>query len=450
MKRYSFLLFLLGLLVLASSFAQQKMPANGISPTWCRQSNIYEVNLRQYSASGSFTAFAKHLPRLRKMGVDILWFMPITPIGMEGRKMISSDLGSYYAVRDYKAVNSEFGTLAEWKELVANAHRMGFKVITDWVPNHTALDNRWVKDHPDFYVKDASGKILSPYDWTDTYKLDYTNPALRDSMIDVMKFWVIKTGIDGFRCDVSEDVGPLFWTQCITAIKKIKNVFMLAEGEKPWLHKAGFNATYTWSVMRAMAELYSGKKDLALFIALLDSNRSVFPGNACRMFFTTNHDENSWNGTEFEKYGDAYKSFAVFGQTMFQSIPLIYNGQEVPNKKRLKFFVKDTIEWDQYAMSPFYHTLLELRKRNPALAADASYKRLTSSNDEAIFCYLRKSMGHKVAVLLNLSSIPQKFTLKDKVLIGMPENVFTGKKEKLVLEHEFKLDAWGYAVYDYQ
>lgn len=417
---------------------------------WSKQTNIYEVNLRQYTASGSFTDFAKSLPRLKDMGVEILWFMPITPIGIEGRKMTASDLGSYYAVRNYKAVNEEFGTMDEWKTLVKTAQGMGFKVITDWVANHTALDNPWVKTHPGFYVKDSAGKLVSPFDWTDVYKLDYKNNELRDSMIAAMKFWINETGIDGFRCDVAEEVPEDFWKQCIDSLHKIKNVFMLAEGEKPWLHEAGFNETYAWQNMHLMKELYEGKKSLLYFDSVLAHNISIYPKNAARLYFTTNHDENSWNGTEYEKYGDAAKAFAVFTQTIYQSIPLIYSGQEEPNKKRLKFFVKDTIEWKQYAMEPFYKTLLYLRKSNPALAYDAAYKKLITTSDTAVFAFLRQNSSHKVLVVLNFSSKPQKFYINDAAINGEPENIFLGKPEKLSDKVTFSLAPWDYLVYDYK
>ena len=420
-------------------------------PSWSAQSNIYEVNLRQYSASGSIKEFEKHLPRLKDMGVEVLWFMPITPIGLEGRKMTPKDLGSYYAVKDYKGFNPEFGTMDDWKIFVKNAHQMGFKVITDWVANHSAPDNHWMKAHPDFYAKDSAGKLIAPYDWTDVRKLNYSNNELRDSMIDAMKFWITETGIDGFRCDVADDVPVDFWKTCITELRKIKPVFMLAEGENLDLYAAGFDQLYAWKMMRAMADLYAGKKTVLQFDSINNAEIARYPQNAYRLFFTTNHDENSWNGTEFEKYGDAYKTFAVFTQTMYQSVPLIYNGQESPNKKRLKFFVKDTIAWNgKYEMASFYKTLLQLRKTNPALAADATFKKLASSNDTGVFAYQREKDGHKVAIILNLSKQPQKFSIKDAAINGGPLNVFMGVKEKISTSHEFSIEPWGYIVYDYQ
>src|ERR1035437_8553507 len=238
-------------------------------PAWSIQSNIYEVNLRQYSPSGSIKDFEKHLPRLKNMGVEILWFMPITPIGIEGRKTSESDLGSYYAVRNYKAVNEEFGTMTDWKVLVKHAHSMGFKVITDWVPNHTSPDNAWITKHPDFYKRDSTENTVYDADYTDTRNLNYANMELRDSMIEAMKFWIKETGIDGFRCDHVDPIPIDFWKRCIDSLKKIKNVFMLAESENPQLHYAGFDETYAWSVMWATVDVSSEKKTLKFLDSLI-------------------------------------------------------------------------------------------------------------------------------------------------------------------------------------
>ncbi|MBK8608815.1 MAG: DUF3459 domain-containing protein [Chitinophagaceae bacterium] len=423
---------------------------DGGHPAWSAQTNIYEVNLRQFTKEGTITAFEKALPRLKDMGVDVLWFMPITPIGLEGRKMTEADLGSYYAVKDYKGFNPDYGTMDDWKAFVKKAHALGFKVITDWVANHSAPDNGWIKTHPQFYAKDSTGNFIAPFDWTDVRKLDYNNRELRDSMVAAMKFWLTETDIDGFRCDVAEEVPADFWKDCITALKKVKQVFMLAEGEKPELHEAGFDATYAWGNMHRMKELYAGEKSLSQFDSALNVDITRFPKDAIRVYFTSNHDENSWNGTEFEKYGEAYKAFAVLCQTMYQSVPLIYNGQEDMNKKRLKFFVKDTIPWaGEMDLAPFYKTLLSLRKSNAGLAADATYKRLISSADGAIFAYQREKDGHQVVVILNLSKQPQKFTISDASVDGEPLNVFMGVKEKVDVNHPFSIEPWGYIVYDY-
>jgi glycosidase len=270
-------------------------------------------------------------------------------------------------------------------------------------------------------------------------------------MIAAMKFWLTETGMDGFRCDVAGEVPTDFWKECIDTLKTVNpEIFMLAEGEKPDLHTAGFDATYTCSVMGAMKDLYDGKIKLVKFDSVLNENIKNYPG-AARMYFTTNHDENSWNGTEFEKYGNAYKTFAVFSQTMAQSIPLIYSGQELPNKRRLKFFVKDPIQWTgKFEMAPFYKTLLTLRKANPALAYDASYKRLVSSNDDAVFAFVREKEGRKAVMIFNMSGKGQKFSIADKIINGEPLNVFMGVNEKISDSHEFSIEPWGYIVYDYK
>jgi len=458
MKKYNLLPFLpallLSILVVSCNEQKDKEPvaeASSGHPAWSAQTNIYEINLRQFSAAGTIIEFEKALPRLKDMGVEILWFMPVTPIGLQGRKMTEKDMGSYYAVKDYQAFNPDYGTMEDWKAFVKKAQGMGFKVIVDWVANHSSPDNNWVKTHPQFYVKDSAGNFVAPFDWTDVRKLNYANRELRDSMIAAMKFWLKETGIDGFRCDVAEEVPLDFWKECITELKKIKNVFMLAEGEKPGLHSAGFDETYAWSMMHFMQQLYKGEKNVKQFDSLINAGIDSFPANAYRMYFTANHDENSWNGTEFEKYGDAYKTFAVFTQTMYQSVPLIYNGQEDMNKKRLKFFVKDTIPWaGEMDLAPFYKTLLTLRKSSAALSADASYKRLVSTADASIFAYQRENGGKKVVVILNLSKQPQKFSITDDAVSGKPVNVFSAQKENIKAKQELNLAPWAYLVYDYQ
>lgn len=435
----SFLFFIISIF---SATGQQVSPSLFPHPDWSLQSNIYEVNVRQYTPEGTFKAFEKHLPRLKKMGVEILWFMPITPIGIKGRKMTEAELGSYYAVRDYKAVNPEFGSLEDFKSLVKKAHKMGFKVITDWVANHTALDNKWTQTRPDFYVKDSSGNFVSPFDWTDVLKLDYRNKVLWDSMTYAMKWWISNTGIDGFRCDVAEEVGPDFWKYNIAELKKIKNVFMLAEGQAPWCHEVGFDATYQWDAMRQMQDVTSGKITIKEFLATLEKDISKYPVDAQRMYFTTNHDENSWNGTEFEKYGDAAQALAVLTQTMYQSIPLVYSGQEAGNRKRLKFFVKDSISWESLPYASFYQTLLRLRRANQALSADAEWKIIPTSKEKSILAFERLKGNDRVFVFLNLSGSETAFQLMSSNVEGVMKNVFTGSREKI--SHDSNLILKGY------
>jgi alpha-amylase len=417
-----------------------------VHPAWSLQSNIYEVNLRQYGTYASFSGFQNELRRLRDMGVDILWFMPITPISVTDRK---GTLGSYYAVQNYRSVNPEYGSMEEWKQLVRAAHNLGFKVITDWVPNHSGADHPWLKSHPDFYKQDSTGKAIYAYDWSDTRKLNYDNRELRDSMIASMKFWVDSTDIDGFRCDVAGDVPSDFWKECISTLRKNKELFFLAEADKAELHTVGFDATYGWSVMNVLYGIYPGKTNIKRLDAILDSLDHVLPPNALRLYFTTNHDENSWNGTEFERFGNGYKAFAVWTQTMKRSIPLIYSGQEEPNKKRIQFFEKDPIQFGKYELANFYKTLLNERKKNPALAADASFRKVNVGNEDALYAFIREKAGKKVAVIINLSANQQQIKIEDEALTGNPMNLFMGTKEELKKGHSFNIEPWGYIIYDY-
>ena len=416
-------------------------------PAWIMQGNIYEVNVRQYTPEGTFKAFEKSLPRLKQMGVQTLWFMPINPISKVDRK---GALGSYYAVANYMAINPEFGTMDDWKSLVKHCHDMGFKVIIDWVPNHTGADNYWLTSHPDFYVQDSTGKAVSQFDWTDTRKLNYHNSAVGDSMIGCMKFWLDSTNIDGFRCDYA--VGPTkeFWTKCVAALKADKNVFMLAETDSSWLLDAGFDALYTWPEFNVMKNIAAGKSNALALDSVLQNVDATFPANGLLMYFTSNHDENSWNKADYATMpGASHAPFAVLTQTLPRSIPEIYSGQEEPFLDSISFFYKDTITFHNYARAKFYSTLLHLRESNNALAANASFKKIKTSVDDNVFAFIRKNGSNKILVIVNLSNQPQQFKTGDVDINGSATNVFTSKKENLNNTQLMKLDAWAYKVYAY-
>ncbi len=415
-------------------------------PDWIMQGNIYEVNIRQYTPEGTFKAFEKHLDRLKAMGVQTLWFMPVNPISKVDRKGL---LGSYYAVADYTQINPEYGNLKDWKELVTKAHDMGFKVIIDWVPNHSGADNRWLHEHPDFYVKDSTGKAAVPYDWTDTRKLDYKNVALQDSMIKSMKYWITASDIDGFRCDVAGDVPDEFWKRCISELRKTKaGIFMLAEGDKPSLHTDGFDATYAWAMFAMMKKVAKGERDATALDSVRNKVDATFPANELKMFFTSNHDENSWNKADYGTMpGAIHAPFAVFTQTMPHDVPLIYSGQEEPVLDSISFFYKDPIHFKNYGRAKFYKTLLELRK-NPALAATANFKKLDIGNNKALYAYIREGGDKKILIILNLSKKEQSVKLTDASLLGNTYNLFMGTKEQLT-NKEWKLEPWGYVVYVY-
>lgn len=416
-------------------------------PDWIRQSNVYEVNLRQYTTEGTFKAFSASLPRLKQMGVDILWFMPVTPISKTDRK---GTLGSYYAVADYKAVNPEFGTMADFKELVQQAHDSGFKVIVDWVANHTGADHPWLAQHPDFYNRDSTGKAMFAFDWSDTRDLNYDNKALRDSMIAAMQYWLKENNIDGFRCDVAGEVPTDFWKECIRQLRQTRRVFMLAEGDKGDLHAAGFDASYSWDMFQTMKKVATGERNALSLDTVLMRQDSTFPKGAIRLYFTSNHDENSWNKSDFGTFpGAKHAPFAVLSQTMRASLPLIYSGQEEPVLRAIPFFEKDHMGFKQYGRAPFYKILLDLRKRNPALATDALFRKVSVGDDRALYAYVREKDNNKVLVILNLSKKEQAITIKDSSLVGQPMNLFLSTKEPLTLNHTFNIEPWGYIVCEY-
>ncbi len=442
-KTAFFLIVALGINV---CYSQDKQLIDG-HPAWIMQGNIYEVNVRQYTPEGTFKAFEKHLPRLKKMGVQTLWFMPITPISKTDRK---GALGSYYAVSDYTAINPEFGTMEDWKELVKQCHASGFKVITDWVPNHTGADNYWLTTHSDFYVHDSTGKALSPFDWSDTRQLDYSNITMQDSMINAMKFWITNSDIDGFRCDVAWNVPDVFWKKCIPQLKAMKNIFMLAESDKASNQESGFDATYPWPVFHTMVDIAAGKKTALSLDSIINFTDQTFPANALFLYFTSNHDENSWNKADYRTMpGDSHAPFAVLTQTLPGSVPLVYSGQEEPFLDSVSFFYKDTILFGKFERADFYSRLLHARAANKALAANASYKKINTGDNQNIFAFTRSSGTNKVLVVVNLSNTTQSFELNDESLKGTATDLFTSNKENINPAQLMQLGAWGYKVYIY-
>jgi alpha-amylase len=414
-------------------------------PAWIQQGNIYEVNVRQYTPEGTFKAFEKNLDRLKDMGVQTLWFMPINPISVKDRK---GALGSYYAVSGYTSINPEYGTMDDWKALVQDAHQKGYKVIIDWVPNHTGADHPWLTTHPDFYIKDSSGKPAVAFDWADVRQLDYKNIEMQDSMIASMKYWITNSDIDGFRCDVAWNVPGDFWKKCIGQLKQVKkNLFFLAEGEKPYLVQNGFDAFYPWEAFHMMIKIAHGDRPAFALDSVKSMYDTTYFPTALALYFTSNHDENSWNKADYGTMpGASHAPFAVFTQTADHSIPLIYSGQEEPFLDSVSFFYKDTISFGKYQRANFYKTLLNLRKNNPALAANASFKKLATTNDAALYAFEREKNGNKILVILNLSKQAQQLGWKDQPSEKEWNNIFLGNKEPV--DKGFGIEPWGYAVYE--
>jgi len=380
MKRI--LLALSAALTLAACTPQESAPETTSAmedtklPEWAKDANIYEVNIRQYTPEGTLNAFKEHLPRLAEMNVDIIWFMPVQPIGQLNRK---GALGSYYSISDYTAVNPNFGTVEDFKKVVDQAHGLGMHVILDWVANHTAFDHEWVESHPEFYSTDSEGNYPivamdndgNLTDWTDVADLNYAAPGIREAMIDEMNWWVQNTNIDGFRCDVAGFVPYSFWNEAIQKLRSENGpLFMLAEWEDPALIDAGFNAVYGWEFHHIMNEVAQGNKTVQAIADYAKRCDEEWPESTMKMYFNTNHDENTWNGTVQERMGDFGNAMYVLASMMQRSIPLIYSGQEVGLNHRFPFFSKDTIglDWDTpHPQTNFFSEMLALKSEHQAL-----------------------------------------------------------------------------------
>lgn len=407
---------------------------------WSKSAVIYEVNIRQFSEAGTFKAFEESLPRLKEMGIDILWLMPVHPIGLENRK---GGLGSYYSIKDYSEVNPEFGTMEDMKSLISKTHELGMHIILDWVANHSAWDHDWVKENPDYYKKDSSGKMVSPFDWTDVVAFDYSNLKMRKAMMNEMIFWVKDMDIDGFRCDVAGEVPTSFWEDVRTELDKIKPVFMLAEAEKAELTQYAFDMDYGWHQHHLMNEMAKGKIDANEMSAYFDKMEEEYPERSYKMYFIDNHDENSWNGTVEERMGFAADALAVLSFTA-GDMPLMYNGQEAGLDKRLLFFEKDLIDWKDYPKADFYNQLISLKHNQEALwngNYGERFVRIQSSSNREILAFDRGN----VRVILNLSPYDKVFSLENTVFDNYNiymENGFISN----FAENEIALAKWGYAI----
>lgn len=418
-----------------------------VEPEWAKYATLYEVNFRQYTKEGTFKAFSKHLPRLRKMGVDILWFMPIQPIGEVKRK---GSLGSYYSISDYKGINPEFGTMEDFKKLVNECHGMGFKVILDWVANHSSWDNIWIKDHPDWYNKNDIGEIIAPYDWSDVADLNFDNYYLREAMTEAMVFWVEEIGIDGFRADVAGEVPLDFWEDTREELDKIKPVWMVAENaDQLYLMNKAFNANYGWPFHHLMNEIAKGHRNPNEIFDYMRNTEKNYPKGAYPMNFITNHDENSWQGTVFERLGEGHRAFAALTFVM-PGIPLIYSGQEVGLDKRLEFFEKDPIDWTNNSLLPLYTKLNQLKAKNPALwngLAGGDLEKIQVIGSDKVVAFSREKDGNQVIFMANFSNRPQVASFDFKEDLGSIQEYFSEKKWALDKEIKMKFEAWEFRAF---
>lgn len=419
-------------------------------PEWSKNATLYQVNLRQYTREGTFKAFESHLPRLKEMGVDILWLMPINPIGEKNRK---GPLGSYYSVRDYFGVNPEFGTVEDFKHLVDTIHSMGMYVILDWVANHSAWDNPLVTEHPDWYIKTREGNFQStPWrDYDDIIDFDYSQPDLRKYMTEALKYWVKELDIDGYRCDIASFMPLEFWDNARRELDQIKPVFMLAEAADRDLHKRAFDMTYSWSLWDHLHAITTQGKSLSgLTEGYIAEHVSIWPENAYRMNFIDNHDKNSWEGTQFSNFGDGLLASIVLTGTI-EGMPMMYTGQEAGLDRSLDFFDRDTVVWREHEIGQIYSKLFHLKHRNQALwngSWGGTMERIKNDRMDRVIAFSRQKNTDKVITIVNMSAQPVTATLQESNYhTGVYTELFSGASYRMQADAVVQLKPWEYRVY---
>ncbi len=422
--------------------------------SWSYNLNIYEVNTRQYTPSGTFKAFETHLDRLKDLGVGIIWFMPIHPIGLKNRL---GTLGSPYSVKDYLQVNPEFGTLDEFKALVDSIHAKGMYVIMDWVANHTAWDNALTQSHPEWYVTDAGGNFTPPTgtNWSDVIQLDYSQQGLRNYMINAMIYWIEEVDVDGFRCDAVSFMPRNFWSDAIDELKQIKpELLMLAEDDGVQYRSLGFDMAYAWGMYGfghgVLKRIVDGTDNAADLYSYIKNEITTYSGEHDRLYFTSNHDENAWHGTVSELFGNAGEAYAVLTATV-NDMQLIYNGQEAGLNKRLAFFDKDVIPWRDHPNTEIYQTLNKLKQENRALwngSKGGLFQRVENTNSQCIFSFVREKEDDKIFAVFNLSPGYNGATLTDTLFYGTYVDVFSSDTVTFTQPTNIVLDGWDYHLYE--
>ncbi|OGS69291.1 MAG: alpha-amlyase [Flavobacteria bacterium RIFCSPLOWO2_12_FULL_35_11] len=446
-------LFILSLIILASCKTETKdLQSNNntmdsitpISNEALESAIIYEANIRQYSPEGTFSKFTEDIPKLKELGVKIIWVMPIYPISTTKSK---GSLGSYYAISDYTKVNPEFGNLDDVKNLVNTAHKNGMYVILDWVANHTGWDHVWLKSHPEYYTKNEKGEITHTVgtDWTDVADLNYDNKEMRTEMLENMKYWLKEVDVDGFRCDVAGMVPIDFWENTVTELKKVKPVFMLAEAWEPNLLENAFDMGYGWDTYHRMNAIAQGKETVKNWDDRMTQIDTLYQKDDILMSFITNHDENSWSGTVKERMGDASEAMLALSYCA-PGMPLIYSGQEYDMNKRLRFFEKDTISKVKGKVWPLMAKLGELKNNNKALNGGknaASYNKINSSDNKNILIFSREKDGNKLTYMANLSNKEVTFTSEKE---GESVDFFTNEKLAFSKEKPLTFKPWQYKI----
>lgn len=421
------------------------------NPEWSYSAVLYELNIRQFTPDGTFSAARERLPFLRSVGIDAIWLMPIYPIGEEGRK---GTLGSYYSIRDYMAVNPEFGTDGDLREFIGAAHALGMKVILDWVANHTARDARWISERAaNWYERDEAGVAKVPWDWTDTAKLNYSNHDVWRGQIDAMRYWVEEFKVDGFRCDMAMLVPIEFWQEVAEELHRTKpDIFMLAEAEEDNLFERAFNASYQWNIHHIMCDIAKGARRVWDMRNAIHAERAKYPKEAIRMSFTSNHDENSWSGSEQSRFGRALEVMTAMTFLMPSTMPLIYTGQEVDYDHSFEFFERDPIPAEAYKenrTTELYRRLTALKHSEAALAAGERGGEMIEIDNNAKDCimtFVREVADSRVVAIVNLSPYTIHADFRTGIYAGTYRDALTGERAVLHDHVERDLAPWQYQI----
>ena len=424
---------------------------NNTHADWSYSAVLYEMNIRQLTPEGTISAAEKKLEFLHSMGIDAIWMMPIYPIGEENRKGL---LGSYYSIQDYCAVNPEFGTMEDFDSFVAKAHSLGMKILLDWVANHTARDAKWLKTKSaDWYERDADGTAKIPWDWSDTAKLNYANHDVWRGQIEAMRFWVEKHNIDGFRCDMAMLVPIEFWQQAAKVLHAVKpDIFMLAEAEELNLFDKAFDMCYAWEIHHMMCDIAKGERRVWDLRNTMYADRERYPNSAMKMMFTSNHDENSWSGSEFDRFGAAREVMTALTFVWEAAMPLLYTGQEVGYNHSFEFFERDYIPAEKYQANEdteLYRKLIALKHSQPALQAGEHGGRTIEIDNNAKDClmtFVRELGDSRVMAIMNLSPYTIHADYNNGIYAGEYTNAITGEKVLLPVHLEQDIEPWGYTL----
>ena len=423
-------------------------PVRLTHPDWSKNATIYQINTRQFTPEGTFRAAEREPPRLKELGAVILWLMPIHPIGRVNRK---GTLGSPYSVRDYYGVNPEFGTLDDLQQFVRAAHDLGLYVILDWVANHSAWDCNLVTEHPEWYARDWKGDFRPTpwWDWPDVIDFDFDQPGIRRYMTEALAYWVREVDVDGFRCDVAGFVPTDFWDNARRALEAIKPVFLLAEWEARDLHAEAFDMTYAWHWNDVVHKIATGQADVSALRVYYSWNEKAYPRDILRMLFVSNHDKNAWEGTEFEQFGEALEA-AIVLSVVSEGMPLIYNGQEAGNERRLAFFERDPIEWRPHPLGDLYRRLFALKRDNTALWNAAWGARMVNVVNDApsqVLSFVRQNERDGVFAVFNFSDRPQPIAFPESLHHGHYTDFFSGEAVTFAADTRLEIERWGYRLY---